>query len=85
MTAFLNGSLEGCQFNDGSVASLQYATWSGMLAGESIQSEAETPQKYWAMWCEHIERLYSGNGYNFFVEQGYPISAKYIELKYSTN
>lgn len=82
MTRFLGGALEGCQFNDGSTASLQYAAWAEMLGGEIISLETENPQSYWESWCEHIERLYEANGYEFFVEQDYPVSAKYIELKY---
>lgn len=82
MTEFMNGGLEGCSFNDGSEASEHFRAWSEMLGGEEIPLETETPQSYWESWCEHIDNLYAGSGYEYFVEQDYPVSAKYIELKY---
>lgn len=82
MTEFMNGALEGVQFGDDSEAAKNFQTWYDLLGGECVPSEASSPQEYWGIWSEHVERLYTANSYEFLVEQDYPISAKYIELKY---
>lgn len=82
MTGFMNGALEGVQFGDGSEAARDYEVWYDMLGGECISAVAGSPQEYWEIWCENVEDLYAANGYEFFVEQDCPISAKYIALKY---
>lgn len=80
MKQFRNGSLLGCSSGDGSVGTLQYSVWYQMLEGEMIPLEPESLQNYWDEWTGLADSLYEANGYDYFLEQGFWISALYLRL-----
>lgn len=80
MLTFLNGGLEGCAYDDGSVGTLQYATWCGFRGDEILESPAVSPEHDWEEWSSYAAMLYERNGYDFLVEYDYPMAARYAML-----
>lgn len=80
MLTFLNGGLEGCDYDDGSVGTLQYATWCSFRGNEILESPAVSPAYDWEEWSSYAAMLYERNGYDFLVEYGYPMAARYAKL-----
>lgn len=84
MMTFLNGRLEGCTYDDGSVGTLQYATWCGFRGDEILESPAVSPEHDWEEWSSYATMLYERNGYDFLVEYDYPMAARYAMLIQNT-
>ena len=80
MQTFLDGGLEGCTYDDGSVGTLQYVTWCGFLGMESLETVAVSPEHDWKEWSDHAAMLYERNGYDFLVEYDYPMAARFAKL-----
>ena len=80
MLTFLDGGLEGCAYDDGSVGTLQYITWCGFLGGEILESPAVSPEHDWEEWYAHAAILYERNGYDFLASHDYPITARCAKL-----
>lgn len=71
---FLDGELNGCQLDDGSVGSLKFSAWN--LGMEAIESPLFSPQQYWEEWSAHAKNLYERNGYETLIELGHPLTAR---------
>lgn len=71
---FLDGELNGCQLDDGSVGSLKFSAWD--LGMEGIESPMFSPQQYWEEWSTHAQNLYERNGYDVLIEIGHPLTAR---------
>lgn len=79
MCCFLNGSLEGCQIDDGSVGALQYRTWCRYRGNEVLESVFVSPQQDWEEWSSYAKRIYDLNGMDFLKEQDLRMNIWYVE------
>lgn len=81
MTDFMEGGLEGCQLNDGSVGTLKWQTWCSLKGiGDLIENVVETPQGDWLDWSQYAEKLLRLNGVDFFDEETSPATVRYARL-----
>ena len=70
---FLNGELENCQTDDGSVGAVKFSAWD--LGMECIETPLLSPQQYWEEWSSYARNLYERNGYETLMELGSPLTA----------
>ncbi len=81
---FLDGELQDCQLNDGSIGTVKFGAWN--LGMEAIESPIFSPQQYWEEWSGYAWTLYERNGYEALMELGNTRSAlagKLIEEFYN--
>lgn len=80
MERFMEGALETCQLDDGSVETLQFTVWCSQLGMEGIEAPVLSPQQYWDDWSSYAMRIYELNGMNFLIEQNHAMNILYAKL-----